>query len=74
MVVSEGTRDGPGEIKCRNGSPDTPEVQGTSKSSYANPCLVGQHPAELEAYITVVPLKNFTSTMANTIMHKYPSK
>ena len=44
------------------------EVQDASESSRANPRSVGQWPPEREAYITVDALKNFMTTMTDTIL------
>ena len=48
----------------------TLEAEDTSESSQDDPRLVGPPPAGREAYVTVDALKNFMSTMTDTIMQQ----
>ena len=47
-----------------------PEVQDTLESSTANPGLVDQWPPEQEAYVIVDVLKNFMTTINETILQQ----
>jgi len=48
--------------------PVAPEVQDASESSRANPHSVGQRPPQREVYVTTDALKNFMTTMTDTIL------
>lgn len=71
IVVSNATR-----ARSRKGKAPmtdtsaTPEVRDASESSRENQCLVGQRPPELEAYVMVETLKNFMTTMTDTILQQ----
>jgi len=46
------------------------EVQDASESSRVNPHSVEQHPPTREAYVTMDVLKNFMTTITDTILSK----
>ena len=68
MVVSEAARAWMHKDKAPAVNTSTPlEVQDASESSWANPRSASPPLPEREAYVTVDALKNFMSTMTDTI-------
>ena len=71
MVVSDATRADSGRDKAlMTDAPAAPEMQDASESSQANPRSIGQRPPEREACIKVGALKNFMTTMTDTILQQ----
>mgnify|MGYP001147376969 CR=1 FL=1 len=50
--------------------PTAPEVKDASESPRVNPYSMGQCPPKQEAYVTVDTLKNFMTTITDTIIHQ----
>jgi len=50
--------------------PAPPKAEDASESSREDPRSIGQYPAGREAYVMVDALKNFMSTMTNTLMQQ----
>lgn len=51
-------------------APMAPEVEDASESSRPNPCSISQQPPEQKVYVTVDALKNFITTMIDTILQQ----